>query len=96
MKKAVTVALLLILSPNLKAQERNNILQCQSKRSKKRVCSSKKPEPNHCNNGRKDEKEIDIDCGGKCPPCEIGKKCKKDRNCKSRNCKQGQCRAPGC
>ena len=41
--------------------------------------------------------ETDIDCGGQvCEPCDDGKKCLLDRDCKSDYCYQGRCRTPTC
>ena len=39
-----------------------------------------------CTNGKQDEDEADIDCGGKCGGCDIGKNCSSDKDCLSENC----------
>lgn len=44
-----------------------------------------------CSNGYLDNDESDIDCGGICEPCDAGKKCKTDSDCKSNICNRGLC-----
>jgi hypothetical protein len=42
--------------------------------------------PKHCEDGKTDEDETDIDCGGACPPCENEKLCKQNGDCASGSC----------
>ena len=57
-----------------------------------------------CHNGKKDldNDESDIDCGGKCEPCDPEKKCKDNTDCKSQQCQDliageyGTCAKPVC
>lgn len=39
-----------------------------------------------CSNSVKDGEETDLDCGGNCPPCEIGNQCILDSDCLSDYC----------
>lgn len=39
-----------------------------------------------CSNGVKDEGESDVDCGGSCRKCDLGKKCESNDDCRSENC----------
>ena len=52
--------------------------------------------PINCTNGIKDEKETDIDCGGVCDLCELGKKCLINSDCKVNFCYNVLCTAPKC
>ncbi len=55
--------------------------------------SNKKNETNHCNDGKLDNDETDIDCGGSlCGPCSIGEQCNNNLDCKSNNCDNGVCK----
>lgn len=48
----------------------------------------------HCTDGRKDEDETDVDCGGSCGPCAEAQDCKANTDCVSDNCVGGlQCGA---
>lgn len=50
-----------------------------------------------CANSYKDVGETDIDCGGRdCEPCDLGKRCIVDSDCKSRFCLNGICTATTC
>lgn len=49
-----------------------------------------------CANGVADGTESDADCGGECPACIPGSKCKAARDCESQQCKQGFCQPPSC
>jgi len=45
-----------------------------------------------CNNNKLDISETDIDCGGRCPVCGVGKSCDSDSDCISTaECKGGAC-----
>ena len=44
-----------------------------------------------CTNGQKDGDEVDVDCGGKCAPCAVGKVCVLDKDCASGACVSGVC-----
>jgi len=52
--------------------------------------------PLNCSNGIKDEKETDVDCGGRCGFCDLGKKCSINIDCKSNFCNNGMCSSPKC
>ncbi len=49
-----------------------------------------------CNNLRKDGDETGVDCGGSCPPCEAGSKCRENSDCSSNYCENGTCATPTC
>jgi hypothetical protein len=49
-----------------------------------------------CGNGRLDEGESDVDCGGVCTPCEAGAVCAVDEHCTSRQCEGGRCASADC
>ena len=46
------------------------------------------PLPEHCSNGLRDQDqgEVDVDCGGPCPPCAIGARCSGPQDCASGFC----------
>lgn len=44
-----------------------------------------------CGNKVLDGNETDVDCGGSCPRCTAGKKCKTGNDCTSTNCESGRC-----
>ena len=44
-----------------------------------------------CNDGMKNGPESDVDCGGDCGSCAIGKKCSAARDCVSGLCAEGVC-----
>ena len=39
--------------------------------------------PASCNNGSQDADETDVDCGGSCDPCALGRRCRQDKDCQS-------------
>jgi len=39
-----------------------------------------------CENRMQDDDEPDVDCGGPCPPCRVGRMCFGDEDCQSENC----------
>lgn len=45
-----------------------------------------------CTNGQKDGDEVDVDCGGPCTPCALGKVCVLDKDCASGACVSGVCK----
>jgi hypothetical protein len=45
-----------------------------------------KPLVNLCTNGVKDATEVDVDCGGTCGACEVGKACRTATDCASGAC----------
>lgn len=50
-----------------------------------------------CDNDKFDGDETDMDCGGPvCAPCEVGKRCVRDRDCDSRHCGGGFCQDKPC
>ena len=44
-----------------------------------------------CTDKKQNGDETDIDCGGSCSTCALGKKCKVDKDCTSTLCKSGVC-----
>ncbi|MDD9966473.1 MAG: hypothetical protein OXR73_09630 [Myxococcales bacterium] len=44
-----------------------------------------------CTNGVRDGEESDVDCGGVCTPCEVGRSCVRGIDCDSLNCEGGTC-----
>lgn len=62
------------------------------------------PIPWYCMDGRQDNDETDVDCGGSCYPCAIGRTCTKDADCSTSHCDaqpdagdaatNGRCRCP--
>lgn len=49
-----------------------------------------------CENGKLDEGETDVDCGGLCDPCTTGQNCRNDSDCESNVCSQSVCGKPKC
>jgi len=49
-----------------------------------------------CEDNIKNYGETDVDCGGKCDPCDEGRKCINNSDCVNRNCIRGICRQPSC
>jgi len=48
-----------------------------------------------CSNNKLDALETDIDCGGTCPLCRLGDKCKANTDCiSSTTCQSGKCQTP--
>ncbi len=56
------------------------------------------PKPRHCTNGQLDlpEGESDVDCGGPCDDCALGKGCNAKTDCVSDHCSDGICAANPC
>lgn len=53
--------------------------------------------PDTCSNGALDSGETDIDCGGPCPACSVGKMCMSPADCASQTCTSHVCTpAPTC
>lgn len=44
-----------------------------------------------CSDGIQNQDETDVDCGGKCGPCAIGKKCSVAKDCVSNECSDKVC-----
>jgi len=44
-----------------------------------------------CSDGIKNQKETDVDCGGPCKPCSLGKFCSANSDCESGYCYNGRC-----
>ncbi|MBI4705981.1 MAG: SBBP repeat-containing protein [Deltaproteobacteria bacterium] len=59
---------------------------------KQGVCWSGQCVPVHCADGAKNGSETDVDCGGGCPACADGKKCKLAADCTSGFCEGGKCK----
>lgn len=52
--------------------------------------------PDHCSNGKQDSDETDLDCGGSCPVCALGKMCLRGGDCAGGSCVNNVCvAAPG-
>lgn len=49
-----------------------------------------------CDDNVKNYGETDVDCGGLCPPCDEGKHCVKNSDCKENNCYNGICKKVSC
>src|SRR5207237_681320 len=47
-----------------------------------------------CADGRRDGDETDVDCGGSCAPCALGRMCQRAAGCGGRRCVSGACGAP--
>jgi hypothetical protein len=52
--------------------------------------------PNECQDGVLGSGEVDIDCGGQCVPCDIGKNCTLNTDCLSSYCAAGKCTEAAC
>ena len=48
----------------------------------------------NCTDGVFNRVEADVDCGGFCPKCAVGKTCQFNFDCASGNCSSGACTAP--
>jgi hypothetical protein len=49
-------------------------------------------EPDTCHNGKKDDLEADVDCGGNCRiGCMAGQLCNEGTDCSAGKCEQGRC-----
>lgn len=58
------------------------------------ICRNK---PARCDDGIKNGRESDVDCGGEdCDPCAVGKTCNLGRDCVSTFCKDGICSQGDC
>ncbi len=44
-----------------------------------------------CKDGEKNHDETDVDCGGTCPACKVGKGCKRDNDCATGKCEDNVC-----
>jgi hypothetical protein len=49
-----------------------------------------------CTDGKISDAETDVDCGGGCPPCGMGKACDDYEDCESMACQNGLCQMPTC
>ncbi len=52
--------------------------------------------PSDCTNGRLDDGEVGVDCGGDCPPCTPGGACAVGADCASGRCDEGRCAEATC
>jgi hypothetical protein len=57
------------------------------------LCLSEACAPNTCVDGMQDGNEVDVDCGGSCAPCAVGRKCTAGTDCGSGQCTTGVCTA---
>lgn len=78
--------------PAIKAYE-FNFYECQTDDdcSGSDICILNECAPPLCENGVKDPDETDIDCGGSCPRCTLGKSCINDSDCITDFCESGTC-----
>ena len=60
------------------------------------VCKAGTCVPQSCTNTLLDGQETDVDCGGECLPCSLGKVCANDFDCADQSCASGVCVAPTC
>lgn len=67
--------------------------EARAKRRKKRKPRSKPPAAT-CNDERKNGVETDVDCGGTCPRCDIGKTCASRNDCATALCVDSTCVEP--
>ena len=49
-----------------------------------------------CSDGTRNGTESDVDCGGPCPKCALGKRCTSATDCESAECMGGSCAAISC
>jgi hypothetical protein len=47
-----------------------------------------------CSDGKKNGSETDVDCGGTCPRCTVGKTCGSRNDCTTALCVSGTCQEP--
>ena len=60
-------------------------------------CAKKSPVFPNCGDDMVNGDETDVDCGGLiCTPCNTGKRCTADTDCRSKVCAGGTCAAPSC
>lgn len=52
--------------------------------------------PPNCNDGRLNNDESDVDCGGPCAPCPDAGACNRNEDCESTICRDGVCVAMAC
>src|SRR2546423_13049350 len=61
------------------------------------ACGKKAPIFPNCGDNSINGDETDLDCGGPlCTPCNAGKHCAVDKDCRSKICTAGACAAPSC
>ncbi|HEX7670283.1 MAG TPA: SUMF1/EgtB/PvdO family nonheme iron enzyme [Polyangiaceae bacterium] len=63
------------------------------------TCAAGRCTPATCSNTSKDGNETDIDCGGSCSPCAVGRTCTLDTDCAltmSGKCSGAKCAAAAC
>jgi hypothetical protein len=61
--------------------------------AKKRRKKKKKKKAT-CNDGKKNGSETDVDCGGRCKRCSVGKTCSTRDDCTTALCVGGVCKEP--
>jgi hypothetical protein len=49
-----------------------------------------------CSSKTIDGDETDVDCGGSCKPCKVGRNCRADIDCENESCVGGKCADPSC
>jgi hypothetical protein len=61
------------------------------------ACGKKAPVFPNCGDNMVNGEETDVDCGGRiCTPCNAGKHCAVDKDCRSKICAAGVCATAGC
>jgi V8-like Glu-specific endopeptidase len=69
----------------------NQASDCASQRCESGVCA-----PAFCEDGVRDNGELDVDCGNGCGSCAIGQHCEQSFDCETNNCTNSVCQAPSC
>jgi hypothetical protein len=49
-----------------------------------------------CDDGIRNQGETDVDCGGPCPRCDLGRSCLVNRDCRTGVCASGRCAPVAC
>jgi hypothetical protein len=62
-----------------------------NKKRRKKCIKKAKGASNACQDKKKNGSESDIDCGGTCPRCAVGKTCNSRADCTSARCDGGTC-----
>lgn len=60
-------------------------------RSEQIACYKASRQETSCSDGEENGGETDIDCGGPCPPCGLGKECIHDDDCQDARCYESRC-----
>jgi hypothetical protein len=66
----------------------------QAKRRRKHKTRKPQTQAPTCGDGRQNGAETDVDCGGTCPRCGLGKTCASRNDCTTALCVDGACAEP--